>query len=78
MRDQAFRGFLALPETTAAEGWWAVLDVPSFASRDVITAAYRKLARRYHPDTPLGDRVQFERVERAYREALAALDQGMK
>ena len=39
--------YLALPVTGE---WWEVLGVSSHASADEVKAAYRRLARLYHPD----------------------------
>lgn len=77
MVDAAFRGFAALPETTSGESWWKILGVEYDTEREVIDRAYRHLVKEHHPDRG-GDREQFERVERAYREALEAINGGMK
>lgn len=44
---EMFTGFVALP---APKKWWDILQVRSDASRDVIEANYRRLARDRHPD----------------------------
>jgi hypothetical protein len=48
--ERAFTGFTALPAPGAAPDWWQVLGVSQTASRDEITAAYRRLASEAHPD----------------------------
>jgi len=45
---QAFAGYQALPEP---DQWWQILGCGSNAGPDEITAAYRGLARKAHPDT---------------------------
>lgn len=46
--ERAFSGFQALP---APKKWWDILEVRQDASRDVIEANFRRLARDRHPDT---------------------------
>ena len=40
---------------TVSPEWYVVLGVPRSAFADEIQAAYRRLARRYHPDTSASD-----------------------
>lgn len=47
MIEAAFKGFAALP---AAKPWHEVLGVPATATNDEIEEAYRREARRRHPD----------------------------
>jgi len=55
---------------------WAVLGVPRGATREEVTAAYRDLMKRYHPDrvADLGDELQQVahektlQIQRAYDE----------
>src|SRR5438874_848077 len=52
-----------------AESPYDVLGVAKTASEDDIRRAYRKLARKHHPDVNAGDRKaeeQFKRVSAAY------------
>lgn len=60
--------YLALP---VKGNWWEVLGVTPSASQEEIRAAYRKLARLYHPDTNLrrDARARFQALQQAYREA---------
>jgi hypothetical protein len=46
--ERAFSGFAAL--TAPGKSWWDVLEVRPDASRDVIEASFRRLARDRHPD----------------------------
>lgn len=66
--DRAFQGFTALP---APEQPWQVLGVSSHATQDEIEAAYRRLARAFHPDREGGDEQQMARINAA-RDALTA------
>ncbi|WP_205678984.1 DnaJ domain-containing protein [Aquisphaera insulae] len=66
--DAGIRGVHA--ELTARHGWCAALGVKFPCSVQSIKAAYRRLARKTHPDAG-GDPSAFRALERAYREALA-------
>jgi hypothetical protein len=66
---QTFKGFTALP-APAGSAWWEVLEVRRDASVDEITAAYRRLAAKAHPDTGGSDA--------AMARLNAARDQGRK
>jgi curved DNA-binding protein len=48
--------------------YYELLGVPPDASRDQIHSAYRRLARRYHPDLNAGgeDRTRFHELSDAY------------
>lgn len=48
--ERAFAGYTAIPEKTGGISWWEVLGVQQDASEEVITAAYRALAKKHHPD----------------------------
>lgn len=47
---------------------YEILGVRENASEAVIEAAYRQLAKKYHPDSEEGDREMFEKVRSAYEE----------
>ena len=53
-----------------AESLYEILGVPKSASSDVIRKAYRKLARRHHPDVNPGD----AKAEEAFKRVSAAYD----
>jgi hypothetical protein len=65
--DRAFEGFAALPAPSPIE-WWTVLEVDRNAPAEHITAAYRVLAKKYHPDLG-GDAEKFMQVQGAYQAA---------
>lgn len=74
MVDAAFSGFKALPEgrssaPTYALPWYEILQVSPQAGYDIITAAYRKLAMKAHPDNG-GSQGDFERIKSAYDEGM--------
>ncbi len=52
---------------SAEEDLYAVLGVPRAATTDEIRKAYRKLARKYHPDVNPGDKTAEERFKRISR-----------
>lgn len=75
MVDAALRGFTALPESIIvgpgqSRAWHEVLQVASDADQNIIKAAYRNLAARYHPDNQTtGNPGKFAEVQKAYDEA---------
>jgi molecular chaperone DnaJ len=55
--------------TTAKQDYYDLLGVPRKAAQKEIRAAYRKLARKYHPDLNPGDKSseeKFKQVQEAY------------
>lgn len=74
MVNATFRGFKALPEAIImgpgqARAWYEVLGVDQNADAAVITAAYRALVRKYHPDNQdTGDEHKFAQVQKAFKE----------
>lgn len=65
--QRAQSGFARLP---AAQTCWEVLGLRPGATRDVIEARYRELARKHHPDHG-GDSAMMARINAAHREAIA-------
>ena len=68
--DRAFTGFAALPSPPSGE-WWKVLGIERAASRVQIDNAYLRKRSEHHPDRG-GDAEAFQRVQRAYEEAINA------
>ena len=55
------------------------LGIPSSSSEDEIKAAYRKLAKQYHPDLHPGDKQaedKMKEINEAYAEAIRVKKQG--
>ena len=67
--EQAFRGYVAIPERCGGASWWDLLGVHSTASPDQIKERYRTLAATVHPDKG-GDRLQWDRLQSAYDQAM--------
>ena len=66
--DQAFRGYMALPGIGQSSGDspWTILGVAINATEDQIKDAYRKLAKKFHPDNAeTGNAVLFSRIQSA-------------
>ena len=68
--EQAFRGYLAIPERCGGPSWWALLEVPSTASEAQIKDAFREKAKTAHPDKG-GDSDAWAKLQEAYDQALA-------
>lgn len=67
MVEQAFRGFIALPN---AESPYSILGVSRNATREEIEAAFREKAKRAHPDCG-GSNEEMQRLNEARQHALA-------
>lgn len=69
----AFAGFAALPAGAnhAPRPWRAVLEVAPDADRIAIDAAYRRLAKTWHPDVCGGDDSRFLEIQAAFEQAKA-------
>lgn len=68
--DQAFAGYAALPDPNQRQ-WFEILQVAPTASNEMIEAAYKTLARLYHPDMPQGNHEMFIQINNAYKQAKA-------
>lgn len=47
---EMFSGFVAIPAQPWQRAWWAVLELQASATTAQINDAYRRLARKHHPD----------------------------
>jgi hypothetical protein len=68
MMERAFRGFTALPEA----GWRTVLGLGLNATPDDVEAAFKRLAKEYHPDKPENngvDPAKFDAIVKAREQA---------
>src|SRR5215467_11619005 len=66
--------------STPRHDYYETLNVPRSASEDDIRKAYRKLARKYHPDLNPGDKAaedRFKNVQEAYDILSDAKKRGM-
>lgn len=61
--------FAALPAPKARRPWYVVLEVSDQTPIEVVHAAYRTLAKKYHPDSPEGDHEKFVELAQAYETA---------
>ena len=61
------------------EGYYKVLELPMHASREAIKQAYKKLARKYHPDKNPEDpkaKEKFQALVNAYKKLLEMVPNG--
>lgn len=68
--EQAFQGYIAIPEKCGGSAWWIVLGVPSTAGKAEIDRVYRTLSKAAHPDVG-GDREKWEELKNAYDQAMS-------
>jgi hypothetical protein len=69
--EQAFAGYLAIPERCGVRPWWEILNVPSDACHDAIQEAFRDMAHDAHPDKG-GDPERWHELQTAYGQGLEA------
>jgi hypothetical protein len=72
--EQAFRGYVAIPEKCGGKSWWDELGVSPSCSEDELNAAYRAKAKLHHPDIG-GDRANWEKIQTAYEQGGARFKQ---
>lgn len=68
--EQAFQGYLAIPERCGGLAWWDLLGVHSAATQEQIKERFKALAKTSHPDAG-GNRDEWDRLQNAYDQALA-------
>ncbi len=69
--ERAFSGYTAIPEKTGGVNWWEVLEIAMNATEDQVRDAYRRLAKKYHPDGETPNADLFRAVTEAYKMATA-------
>ncbi len=70
--EQAFRGYMAIPERSEASSWWRVLGVAINAAPEQVREAYCRLASQNHPDKG-GTNEAMAAINLAYEEAQKAI-----
>lgn len=77
VQERSFRGFAALPATTGAKNWRAVLGMIGIPDRDItrdfIESQFRTAARTRHPDVAGGNNEAMAELNAAREAALAEL-----
>lgn len=66
--EQAFAGYAALRPVREHRPWWEVLGIPRGSLPEIVTAAWRELAKRHHPDRG-GSPEEMAEINAAYQEA---------
>lgn len=69
--EQAFQGYLAIPERCGGPAWWTTLGVASNASKAEIEAAYKTRSKVVHPDMPSGSHAAYVDLQNSYEQAMA-------
>lgn len=67
--EQAFRGYLAIPERTGGPSWWEALGISPAAGEAEIQEAFKRLATTAHPDKG-GSHEAWVNLQTAYEQAL--------
>ena len=70
--ERAFQGFEALPAPSVRQ-WCQVLEISENSTLGEAEASYRRLAKRFHPDTPGGSQVAMRNLNNAILEARVRL-----
>lgn len=66
--QQAFQGYVAIPEKCGGDSWWTVLGIQPAATREQVEAAYKARAQTEHPDKG-GSQERWLRLQNAYEQA---------
>jgi hypothetical protein len=70
--EQAFRGYLAIPERAGGKAWWEILGVSSWADETAIKEAYRIRSQTEHPDKG-GTQEGWLALQQALEQALSSI-----
>ena len=68
--EQAFQGYVAIPERCGGPAWWDILGVRPEASSDEIKDAFKRRALTEHPDKG-GTQERWTRLQEAFDQAQA-------
>lgn len=68
--EQAFQGYVAIPEKCGGGSWWDILKISPIATIQTVESAYRALAKTSHPDKG-GTHDQWVIVQQAYDQAMS-------
>jgi hypothetical protein len=66
--EQAFQGYVAIPERCGGEAWWTILGVPSTADKAAVELAYKTKAKTEHPDAG-GSQERWVKLQTAFEQA---------
>jgi hypothetical protein len=69
--EQAFRGYLAIPERCGGKAWWDELGITPLSSAEQVKDAYHTKAKTAHPDVG-GNRDDWDKIQRAYDQGMAS------
>lgn len=69
--EQAFQGYIAIPERCGGRPWWEMLDILPDASEGAVKSAFKAKANLCHPDKPGGSEAKFKALSEAYEQAMA-------
>jgi hypothetical protein len=66
--EQAFHGYLAIPERTGGLAWWDTLGIKPTATKEEAKAAFNALAKLRHPDKG-GTPDQWDDLQKAFEQS---------
>lgn len=68
--EQAFQGYLAIPEKCGGDSWWVTLGIKPDANLATVKSAYLHKAKTVHPDKG-GSQDGWVTIQEAYNQAMA-------